>query len=135
MIKFLDRQLIICNFIGDIVIFNLIQNVLTFGIIFWLLTWAAEYFYTNKQQLTKKQFYECGFKAISELNIQVNFNFFMLAVFLILYDIEFTLLFPILFNFNLFSFIEYIIFYCFIILIIASLVYDWIHNVLSWATE
>ncbi len=120
---------------GDIIIFNLIQNVLTFGIIFWLLTWGAEYFYTNKQQLTKKQFYECGFKSISELNIQVNFNFFMLAVFLILYDIEFTLLFPVLFNFSIITFIEFFFFISFIALIIISLYYDYIHNVLSWSTE
>lgn len=120
---------------GDIIVFNLIQNVLIFGIIFWLLTWGAEYFYTNKQQLTKKQFYECGFKSISELNIQVNFNFFMLAVFLILYDIEFTLLFPILFNYTYIYIFTYIIFLIFISLILISLYYDFIHNVLSWSTE
>jgi NADH:ubiquinone oxidoreductase subunit 3 (subunit A) len=120
---------------GDAIIFNLVQNVLLFGIIFWLLTWGAEYFYTNKQQLTKKQFYECGFKAISELNIQVNLNFFMLAVFLILYDVEFTLLFPVLFNFSFISFTEFFFFFFFLSLIIISLFYDWIHNVLSWATE
>ena len=120
---------------GDAVIFNLIQNVLTFGIIFWLLTWGAEYFYTNKQQLTKKQFYECGFKSISELNIQVNFNFFMLSVFLILYDIEFTLLFPMLFNFTFVSLINFFMFFTFVLLIILSLFYDYIHNVLSWSTE
>lgn len=120
---------------GDAIIFNLIQNVLIFGIIFWLLTWGAEYFYTNKQQLTKRQFYECGFKSISELNIQVNFNFFMLAVFLILYDVEFTLLFPVLFNFSFISLLEFIFFIIFISLIIVSLFYDYIHNVLSWSTE
>lgn len=120
---------------GDAIVISLIQNVLIFGIIFWLLTWGAEYFYTNKQQLTKKQFYECGFKAISELNIQINFNFFMLAVFLILYDIEFTFLFPILFNYSLFSTIEFIFVFLFIFLIIVSLFYDWLNNVLSWSAE
>lgn len=120
---------------GDAIIFNLIQNVLTFGIIFWLLTWGAEYFFTNKQQLTKKQFYECGFKGISELNIQINLNFFMLAVFLILYDIEFTLLFPILFNFSVYSVVEFVFMFVFIFFIILSLFYDWLHNVLSWSTE
>ena len=120
---------------GDAIVISLIQNVLIFGIIFWLLTWGAEYFYTNKQQLTKKQFYECGFKAISELNIQINFNFFMLAVFLILYDIEFTFLFPILFNFSLFSLIEFIFVFLFIFLIVVSLFYDWLNNVLSWSAE
>nr|YP_740786.1 NADH dehydrogenase subunit 3 [Tetrahymena paravorax]ABI51695.1 NADH dehydrogenase subunit 3 [Tetrahymena paravorax] len=120
---------------GDAIVISLIQNVLIFSMIFWLLTWAAEYFYTNKQQLTKKQFYECGFKALSELNIQINFNFFMLAVFLILYDIEFTFLFPILFNFNFFSYLEFFLVLFFILLILISLFYDWLNNVLSWSVE
>ncbi len=120
---------------GDILIFNLVQNVLLFSLIFWLLTWAAEYFYTIKPQLTKKQFYECGFKSISELNIQINFNFFMLAVFLILYDIEFTFLFPFLFNFFSLSLIEYISAIIFIAMIILSLIYDFFKGVLSWSAE
>ena len=120
---------------GDVMIFFLIQNVLIFTIIFWLLTWGAEYFFTKKPQLTKKQFYECGFKAMSELNIQVNYNFFMLAVFLILYDIEFTFLFPILFNFSKITILEFILLLLFIFLIIASLYFDWLHNTLSWSTE
>lgn len=120
---------------GDAVVIGLIQNVLIFGIIFWLLTWGAEYFYTNKHQLTKKQFYECGFKALSELNIQINLNFFMLAVFLILYDVEFTFLFPILFNYSIFSSIEFTFTFLFLLFIVASLYYDWLHSVLSWSAE
>lgn len=120
---------------GDALIFNLVQNVLIFSMIFWLLTWAAEYFYTNKPQLTKKQFYECGFKSMSELNIQINFNFFMLAVFLILYDVEFTLLFPILFNYSIFTALEFFLVLFFILLIVVSLFYDWLNNVLTWSVE
>nr|YP_010411970.1 NADH dehydrogenase subunit 3 [Tetrahymena rostrata]QBI37939.1 NADH dehydrogenase subunit 3 [Tetrahymena rostrata]URP31130.1 NADH dehydrogenase subunit 3 [Tetrahymena rostrata] len=120
---------------GDAIVIILIQNVLIFCVIFWLLTWGAEFFYTNKQQATKKQFYECGFKTMSELNIQINFNFFMLAVFLILYDIEFTFLFPILFNYYLFTIVEFSLIFTFLMLIVASLWYDWVHNALSWSIE
>lgn len=120
---------------GDTIVLGLVLNVLIFCIIFWLLTWGSEYFYTIKQQLTKKQFYECGFKAMSELNIQINLNFFMLAVFLILYDIEFTLLFPLLFNYTIFSLLDFSFFFFFLILILASLIYDWINSVLGWSVE
>ncbi len=113
----------------------LIQNVLIFSIIFWLLTWGAEYFFTKKPQLTKKQFYECGFKSISELNIQVNYNFFMLSVFLVLYDIEFTFLYPVLFNYSKISIFEFILFFFFFFFIVISLYYDWLTNTLSWNIE
>jgi len=117
---------------GDIVVLYLIQNVLLFGIIFWLLTWGAEFFFTKKVHLTKKQFYECGFRTLSELNIQINLNFSMLCVFLILYDIEFTFLFPLLFNFSNIFLLEFFIIFFFISLIVFSLYYDWQFNALSW---
>lgn len=83
---------------GDVVLFFFIQNVFLFGLIFWALTWAGEYVVTKKNHAAKRQFYECGFKSLSELNVQINLNFTMLCVFLVLYDVEFTLLFPVLFN-------------------------------------
>lgn len=117
---------------GDIVILYLIQNILIFCLIFWLLTWGSEYFFSKKTNLTKKQFYECGFRTLSELNIQINLNFSMLCVFLILYDIEFVFLFPILFNFYNIYLVEIIILFIFIYLIVLSLYYDWQFNSLSW---
>jgi len=45
-------------------------------------------------------------------------------VFLILYDVEFTFLFPFLFNIKAACFYSYMVFSLFIYLIIAALVYD-----------
>lgn len=117
---------------GDIVIFFLIQNILIFSFIFWLLTWAGEYFYKKKNHATKKNFYECGFKSTGDINVQINLNFSILCVFLILYDIEFTFLMPIFFNFLYVQLFEYIILNLFIIIILVSLVYDWQMNALNW---
>ena len=111
---------------------HLFQHVFIFGIIFWLLTWGTEYFYYKKQHTSKKQFYECGFRTISDLFIQINLNFSMMCVFLILYDIEFVLLFPILFNSTFISFYEFIVLITFVILIVLSLIYDYLYNALSW---
>lgn len=122
-------------FLGDTIVIILILNVLIFCVIFWLLTWFAEYFYTIKQQLTKKQFYECGFKSISELNIQINLGFFMVAVFLILYETEFNFLFPLLFNYSTFSLLEFILILIFISLILLSLLYDFVKNSLDYSLE
>lgn len=80
----------------------------------------------------KKQFYECGFKVISDVNLQINLNFILLCVFLILYDIEFTLLFPALLNFSNIVVFQYVIFLLFVVLIVLSLYYDIQMNALSW---
>lgn len=55
----------------------------------------------------------------------------MIAVFLILYDIEFTFLIPIFFNLNNIFLFEFILMIVFIVLIILSLVYDWQMNALN----
>jgi len=68
---------------------------------------------------------------MSDLNIQININFTMLCIFLILYDIEFTLLFPILFNIWNINILQYVFFIVFLLLITASLFYDWQTNSLS----
>ena len=55
----------------------------------------------------------------------------MLCVFLILYDVEFTLIFPILFNITYISYIQLCCVLMFILLIVASLFYDLQTNSLS----
>lgn len=117
---------------GDIVVLFLLQNIVVFSFIFWGLTWIGEYFFKKKNHDSKKKFYECGFKSTTDINIQINLNFSILCVFLILYDIEFTFLVPILINFTYTSFLEYFILSMFILIILLSLIYDWQMNALNW---
>lgn len=117
---------------GDSSILFFLTNVILFGLIFWLLTWGAEVFYSKNKYKNSRQFYECGFKSISELQIQVNMNFSMLCVFLILYDVEFLLLFPFLFNISYVSFFEFFIFSFFFFLVIISFFFDMQYNSFNW---
>lgn len=118
--------------VGDVVVIFFIKNVVVFSLIFWALLLLSSYFYKIKNQKSKRHFCECGFKSLSDINIQININFAMLCIFLILYDIEFTLLFPVLFNVWNINMLQYLYFLLFIILIVASLFYDWQTNSLSW---
>lgn len=108
-----------------------LKNVLVFSLIFWALLFLCSYFYKIKNHNSKRHFCECGFKSLSDINIQININFVMLCIFLILYDIEFTLLFPALFNTWGINILQYIAVLWFILLIIVSLYYDWQTNSLS----
>jgi NADH:ubiquinone oxidoreductase subunit 3 (subunit A) len=109
-----------------------LQNIIVFSLIFWVLTILGSYFYKKKNHKNKRNFYECGFKSISDINIQININFIMVCIFLIIYDIEFTFLFPALFNFINLNFFQFFFFIIFIILIIMSLYYDILTNSLNW---
>lgn len=116
---------------GSMAILFFIQNVFIFTLIFWFLTWIAEYFFKSKNNKNKTQVYECGFKSIAELNIQINLGFSIVCSFLILYDVEFIFLYPIFFNFFFFSFLIFFLILFFIFFIFFSLVYDLIQNSLS----
>ena len=118
--------------VGDVVVFFFIKNILVFSIIFWCLLYISSFFYKIKNQTNKKHFCECGFKSLSDINIQININFTMLCIFLILYDIEFTIIFPILFNIQYVCIIQFCTLIIFLLLIILSLFYDWQTNSLSW---
>ena len=117
---------------GDIVVFFLLQNILIFCFIFWFLTWAGNYFFKKKNKFFKKKFYECGFNTLNDITIQININFTLLCVFLILYDIEFTFIYPILFNISHSNIFSLFILLSFIFLIILSLIYDIQKNAISW---
>jgi NADH:ubiquinone oxidoreductase subunit 3 (subunit A) len=116
---------------GSVILLFFIQNVLVFAGIFWLLTWLTEWFFQKKSHRAKRQVYECGFRAVSDLNIQLNVNFSLVCVFLVLYDVEFTFLFPFLFNFFLGDALAYYAFAAFLACILVSLAYDLGQNALD----
>lgn len=117
---------------GDILILFFIQNILLFTLIFWGLTWAGEYFFKKKNHIAKKQFYECGFKVTTDVDIQFNLNFSLLCIFLVLYDVEFLFLIPCFFNMGSLGTFSTVILLIFLLIIILSLIYDWQTNALSW---
>lgn len=89
-------------------------------------------FSKKKNHFFKKKFYECGFNSLDDINIQVNINFLLIGIFLILYDIEFTLLMPFIFNIHLANSFNFLVFTLFFILIILSLLYDFQANAMDW---
>ena len=89
-------------------------------------------FTKKKNHCTKYKYYECGFSSLGDINMTVNINFLLIGIFLILYDVEFTFLFPFIINIsnaNIYSFLVFTAFYWFIA---ASLIYDWQRDALNW---
>lgn len=109
---------------GDISLFFLFQHILVFGIVFWLLTFLGWSTTKRKNHFYKKKFYECGFSSLDDIDLSIDIKFILVGVFLILYDVEFSFLFPFLFNIKFISYFSYLVFSLFIYLIILALFYD-----------
>lgn len=116
----------------DISIFFLIQNIFILTLIFWLLSFLGTKFFKKKYYRAATEIFECGFLSTHDLNLTFNYNFLITATLLILYDVEFFFLLPILFNYNLVNFYSILAFSFFIIAIIISFIYDWEMVTLDW---
>lgn len=117
----------------DISIFFLIQNIFLLTLLFWLLSFLGTKFFKKKNYRATTEIFECGFLTTHNLNLSFNFNFLITATLLILYDVEFLFLLPVLFNYNLISLEILGIFLIFVVLIITSFVFDWEMITLDWS--
>ena len=117
---------------GNLNFFLVLINSLFFSFIFWFLTYLCKYFYQDKYSNYKLNFYECGFKSISNVQINISVQYFLIAIFLIIYDTEFLILYPLLFNTFLINGVQFFIFILFILFLIFSLLIDYIYSALDW---
>lgn len=109
----------------DTSLFFLMQNIFILTIIFWALSFLGELFFKKKNYIASPELFECGFLTTHDLNLTFNYNFFLTAVLLILYDIEFFFLLPFIFNLSYVSVFSIILFIIFVMFVVLSFVYDW----------
>nr|AEZ55646.1 NADH dehydrogenase subunit 3 [Limnichidae sp. MJTNT-2012] len=78
--------------------------------------------------------FECGFDPKSSARMPFSLQFFLIAVIFLIFDVEITLLIPMIFVFkvsNMINFFAIIIFFVFILLI--GLYHEWNQGALTWS--
>lgn len=78
-----------------------------------------------KNHKSTENIYECGFTSTHALRVSINFGFFIIALLLILYDVEFLFLIPVYFNINSTHVLGALVYWSFIVLVALSFVIDW----------
>lgn len=101
-------------------------------LIFWGLSWLGDRFYRAKSHKSSENIYECGFSSTHALRVSINFGFFIIALLLILYDIEFLFLIPVYFNIGSSSVLAAFIYWLFLMFVAASFLVDWESVSLKW---
>lgn len=115
---------------ADMTILFFLKNTIVVSFIFWLLTILGTKFFKKEENIHRHDFYECGFKTTQDLNLKLNFSFFFMSIFVVLYDVELVFLVPFLFNTTFFNttslsvvlFFIGVIFYTFVIDIITKVI-------------
>nr|AXS65440.1 NADH dehydrogenase subunit 3 [Cucujoidea sp. 26 KM-2017] len=90
--------------------------------------------------LSKKSFYdreknspfECGFDPKSSARLPFSLQFFLIAVIFLIFDVEITLLFPMIVMFKYLNIMNYYIFMYFILILLLGLYHEWNQGALNW---
>lgn len=101
-------------------------------LLFWALTFSNVYYLKKKNIKDKKKNYECGFRSVKNIELNLNLNFFFSAMLVILYELELLFLIPLLFNFNNITNQAFSITLLFIFLIAVTLVIDINYKIIKW---
>nr|BDL61433.1 NADH dehydrogenase subunit 3 [Ilyoplax pusilla] len=114
----------------SIFLISLITFFLTF-IIMLLSTLLAKKMITDRE---KNSPYECGFDPQGSARLPFSLRFFLIAVIFLIFDVEITLLLPIvstLHSSNIFSwFFTSIVF---LMILLIGLYYEWSQGALNWS--
>nr|YP_010464216.1 NADH dehydrogenase subunit 3 [Strongylium kulzeri]UUL71593.1 NADH dehydrogenase subunit 3 [Strongylium kulzeri] len=77
--------------------------------------------------------FECGFDPKSSARLPFSMHFFLIAIIFLIFDVEITLLFPIIISMKLNNLTNYlIVFTAFIIILLIGLFHEWKQGALTW---
>lgn len=117
---------------AGVLFFQLIINAVIFSFIFWALTFFAKFTYSNKYTNHKLNYYECGFKNLTNNKPKYELNFVAMLLFIVIYDGEFLLLIPFSLNISLFSIEVFSAIAFFFLWFILVIMFDYFHLILEW---
>ena len=86
----------------------------------------------QKPDAEKLSAYECGFEAFEDARLQFDVRFYLLAILLVLFDLERAFLFPwaiVLDQIGLFGFVEMVLF---LLILLVGYIYAWKKGALQW---
>ena len=83
-------------------------------------------------KLARRDFYECGFRPVSQKPIRVPVQFLLICVFFLLYDIELIFLFPYVSTITFCGFYDTMVIVFFFTIFFCSLIFDFNRHALVW---
>ncbi len=83
-------------------------------------------------KISRKDFYECGFRPQTQKPIRLPIQFLLICVFFLLYDIELVFLFPYISGLVFSGFYDFILLIFFFLLFFFSLIVDYDRHALYW---
>nr|YP_010283888.1 NADH dehydrogenase subunit 3 [Chlorophorus annularis]ULA45456.1 NADH dehydrogenase subunit 3 [Chlorophorus annularis] len=78
--------------------------------------------------------FECGFDPKSSARLPFSLQFFLIAMIFLIFDVEITLLLPIIVTMNITNTMNYFLLTIFfLVILIVGLIHEWKQGALNWA--
>nr|YP_010309788.1 NADH dehydrogenase subunit 3 [Megetra punctata]UMR54905.1 NADH dehydrogenase subunit 3 [Megetra punctata] len=79
--------------------------------------------------------FECGFDPKSSARLPFSLHFFLIAIIFLIFDVEITLLFPLIMSLKISNLMNYtLILTIFILILLIGLFHEWKQGALDWTT-
>nr|YP_010586010.1 NADH dehydrogenase subunit 3 [Anisocentropus kawamurai]UZZ43746.1 NADH dehydrogenase subunit 3 [Anisocentropus kawamurai] len=114
----------------------LLQNIFFFLLILTMALIFLCLYISKKKWLEKEKnsSFECGFDLKSNARLPFSLHFFLITLIFLIFDVEITLILPMIFSFNLCSmYTWYTTSLYFFFLLLLSLYYEWVQGMLQWS--
>ena len=83
-------------------------------------------------KVSRRDFYECGFRPVTQKTIRLPIQFLLICVFFLLYDIELIFLFPFVSGLTFLGFYDIMMIVLFFSMFFFSLIFDFNRHALVW---
>ena len=120
----------ITEFLKDyfsIILFLIIALILSFGFI--IINFL---FSPKKPDPEKLSAYECGFEPFSDSRMEFDVRFYLVAILLIIFDLEIAFLFPWAISLGNIGTIGFISMMIFLFILTIGFIYEWKKGALDW---
>nr|QWZ46407.1 NADH dehydrogenase subunit 3 [Philolithus aegrotus] len=97
-----------------------------------ILNLTSKKMYSDRE---KSSPFECGFDPKSPARLPFSLHFFLIAIIFLIFDVEITLLFPMIISMKLSNTTMYFtVLTLFIIILLVGLFHEWKQGALNWST-
>nr|YP_010884435.1 NADH dehydrogenase subunit 3 [Adelges cooleyi]WIW75847.1 NADH dehydrogenase subunit 3 [Adelges cooleyi] len=86
-----------------------------------------------KFNYNKSSPFECGFDPFNKSRIPFSMNFYLIAIIFLIFDIEMSIILPMILNFKISNLINFnLMFLAFFMFMIITIFYEWMFGSLNW---
>lgn len=122
--------------LGDFEVFFSVASVTVLGFIVYNVINCFSFRELLKRfgflKISRRDFYECGFKPTKQRTIRLPIQFLLICVFFLLYDIELIFLFPFVSGVTFIGLYDSLLIFLFFLLLFLSLIVDFNRHALVW---